>query len=151
MSFNEISILLLNQEYDIIYLIGKRFRKLIERILRMTFYITDPKPCKDDFYLKLPNLRPVVNRHSKAAIHVPVFDKDFLIEKDDESEDKYSVYVKDSNKYLATIYAYADSWRIILDHKDFQHVDIFCGNFSESVDFVTAIFAPLLGDDNDRA
>lgn len=117
----------------------------------MTFYITDPKPHKDDFYLKLPDLRPVVNRHSKAAIHVPVFDKDFLIEKDDESEDQYSVYVKDSNKYLATIYAYADSWRIILDHKDFQHVDIFCGNFSESVDFVTAIFAPLLGDNHDRA
>jgi hypothetical protein len=117
----------------------------------MTFYITDPKPCKDDFYLKLPNLRPIVNKHAKAAIHVPVFDKDFLIVKDDESEDQYSVYVKDSNKYLATIYAYADSWRIILDHKDFQHVDIFCGNFSESVDFVTAIFAPLLGDDNDRA
>lgn len=117
----------------------------------MTFYITDPKPYKDDFYLKLPNLRPVVNKHAKAAIHVPVFDKDFLIVKDDESEDRYSVYVKDSNKYLATIYAYADSWRIILDHKAFQHVDIFCGNFSESVDFVAAVFAPLLGDDNDRA
>ena len=151
MSSDEISILLLNQEYDIIYLIGKRYGKLIKRILRMPFYITDPKPHKDDFYIRLPNLRPVVNKHSKAAIHVPVFDKDFLIVKDDESEDRYSVYVKDSNKYLATIYAYADSWRIVLDHKAFQHVDIFCGNFSESVDFVAAVFAPLLGDDNDRA
>lgn len=117
----------------------------------MTFYIIDPKPHKDDFYLKLPNLRSVVNKHEKAAIHVPVFDKDFLIVKDDESEDRYSVYVKDSNKYLATIYAYADSWRIVLNYKAFQYVYIFCRNFSESVDFVAAVFAPLLGDDNDRA
>ena len=92
-----------------------------------------------------------MNRHTKATIHELVFGKDFVIEKDDDPEEQYSIYVKDSNKYLATVYVYENAWRIVINRKDFQSVDISCKSFLESIEFVAAVFAPFIGDDDDRA